>query len=258
MLRADRGAHGPSVDRYLAPTPRLREGRALAAAHAARAAIDVSDGLAASVRQLADASGVGARIDADLLPLAPDARRWFEARGDDPVEAALGSDDYELLVAVPARAEGRLRAVRARTATPLTCIGIVTKERGCVLRPARRRPAACPRLRPLRAASPAADADDRSLPRRAVCGGGGGAARDLRVRLDLARLDAGRAGRRRRTAAARHRLPLRRDGLLQGRDDRGRDRGAHRDGRRRSGAAAARQRDSRRRRRAIATAGSGR
>ena len=153
MLRADRGASGPSVDRYLAPTPRLREGLALAAAGAARAAIDVSDGLAASIRQLADASGVGARIEADLLPILPDARRWFESRGEDPVEAALAaSDDYELLVAVPARAEGRLRAVRARTATPLTCIGVATKAAGCVLVGAGRRVAAAGRVRALRAA----------------------------------------------------------------------------------------------------------
>jgi thiamine-monophosphate kinase len=107
---------------------------ALAAARAAHAAIDVSDGLAASVRQLAHASGVGARIDAALVPVAPDARHWFERRGVDPLAAALAaSDDYELLVAVPARAEGRLRAVRARTATPLTRIGEVTKARTCVL-----------------------------------------------------------------------------------------------------------------------------
>ena len=134
MLRADRGARGPSVDRYLAPTPRLREALALAAAGAARAAIDVSDGLAASIRQLAEASGVGARIEADLLPIMPDARQWFESRGEDPVEASLGaSDDYELLVAVPARAEGRLRAVRARYRDPLTRIGVATKAAGCVL-----------------------------------------------------------------------------------------------------------------------------
>ena len=34
---------------------------------------------------------------------------------------------------MPARAEGRLRAVRARTATPLTRIGVATKAAGCVL-----------------------------------------------------------------------------------------------------------------------------
>ena len=133
MLRESADAAGPSVDRYLAPTARVREGLALAAGRAACAAIDVSDGLGASVRQLSDASELGARIDAALVPVAPDARRWFERRGADPLAAALASDDYELLVAVPARSEGRLRAVRARTATPLTRIGVVTRDRACVL-----------------------------------------------------------------------------------------------------------------------------
>jgi hypothetical protein len=34
---------------------------------------------------------------------------------------------------VPARCEGRLRAVRARIATPLTRIGVLTADRACVL-----------------------------------------------------------------------------------------------------------------------------
>jgi thiamine-monophosphate kinase len=134
MLRSDRHLRSPSVERYLAPTPRLREAVALAAARAARAAIDVSDGLGAAVRQLAAASGLGARIDAALVPVLPDARHWHERRGEPAVASALAaSDDYELLVAVPARGEGRLRAVRARTATPFTRIGVLTADRACVL-----------------------------------------------------------------------------------------------------------------------------
>jgi thiamine-monophosphate kinase len=133
MLRTDAAARGASVDRYLAPTPRLREALALAAGRAARAAIDVSDGLGAAVRQLAEASGLGARIEAALVPLLPDARHWYERRGESALDAALASDDYELLVAVPARGDGRLRAVRSRSATPLTRIGVLTTDRACVL-----------------------------------------------------------------------------------------------------------------------------
>jgi thiamine-monophosphate kinase len=134
MLRADAGARGASVDRYLAPTPRLREAVALAAGRAARAAIDLSDGLAAAVRQLAEASGLGARIDADLVPLLADARQWFDRHAEPALSLALASDDYELLVAVPARGEGRLRALRSRSATPLTRIGVLTADRACLLR----------------------------------------------------------------------------------------------------------------------------
>ena len=134
MLRAHDLADAACVARYKVPTPRLREAWAMARDRAARAGLDLSDGLADAVRQLTSASGVGARIDASALPIEPGARRWFEARGDDPVLAAIGaSDDYEMLFAVAPRAQGRLRAARAGSATPFTCIGTLTKHPACVL-----------------------------------------------------------------------------------------------------------------------------
>ena len=134
MLQRDPTAAGSCVDRYKVPTPRLREAWALAATRAARAAIDVSDGLGASVRQLGAASGLGARIDASLVPVDPAARRWFDAEGLDALGAALGaSDDYELLAAVPAKANRRLREALGRTATPMTRIGVLTRDHAFVL-----------------------------------------------------------------------------------------------------------------------------
>ncbi|MGE3275251.1 MAG: thiamine-phosphate kinase [Vicinamibacterales bacterium] len=117
---------------YRRPQPRLRLGRILARTRAARAAMDLSDGLGDAVRQLAEASGCGARIDAESLPVNPAARAFWEARGMDPVtEAVAGGDDYELLVAVAPRGRGRLRAARRHVADPpLTRIGVLTKERG--------------------------------------------------------------------------------------------------------------------------------
>ena len=44
-------------------------------ATARAACIDLSDGLADGVRQIGEASGVGAVIDADALPIEPGARR---------------------------------------------------------------------------------------------------------------------------------------------------------------------------------------
>lgn len=99
-------------------------------AGAARAAMDLSDGLADALRQVARASGVGVRIDAAALPIEPAARDWWTARGVDPVTAALkGGDDYELLFAVPAKGRGPLRSVRRHvTDPPLTKIGMFTKD----------------------------------------------------------------------------------------------------------------------------------
>ncbi len=132
------------VSHYRRPEPRVRLGRAIAQARAARAAMDLSDGLADGVRQLAEASGCGAEIVASLLPIDDDARRWWASRGEDVTARALaGGDDYELLIAVPPSWRGRLRHARQRVAQPaLTRIGVLTAKRGdlVVVHQSRREP----------------------------------------------------------------------------------------------------------------------
>lgn len=119
------------VERYRRPQPRARVGMLAGRNRAASACVDLSDGLADGIEQIAAASGVGALIDARALPISPAARAWFEARGLDPVHAALaGGDDYELLLAVPKRARGRLATVvRQAQGVSLTRIGEITRER---------------------------------------------------------------------------------------------------------------------------------
>ncbi len=121
---------GDCVARHRRPDPRVRLGVAAGRARAARAAMDLSDGLADAVRQVAAASQVGVRIDAAALPIDECARAWWTSRGIDPVTASLaGGDDYELLLAVPPRARGALRSLRRHVAEPaLTKIGVFTKD----------------------------------------------------------------------------------------------------------------------------------
>jgi thiamine-monophosphate kinase len=134
MLRGGGVVESDCVRRYATPTPRLREAWALARERAARAAIDVSDGLAAAVRQLARASRTGARLDGAAVPIDPETRDWFQARGNDPLLRAITeSDDYELLVAVPPKAAKRLRAARRGWTTPFTRIGALTASPELVL-----------------------------------------------------------------------------------------------------------------------------
>lgn len=135
MLSADE-VPGPALaERLHRPTPRVRLGAAIAAHRAARGLIDLSDGLGAAVTQLAEASGCGARIDADAIPVMAEAREWWNATGVDPVQVSLaGGEDYELLLAVPARWGGRLRHLRRQvTDPPLTRIGTLTRDRALVL-----------------------------------------------------------------------------------------------------------------------------
>ena len=135
MLAAGRGSGigdqgSGCIARHRRPEPRVRLGMAMGRARAARAAMDLSDGLADALRQVAAASGVGVRIDADALPIEPAAREWWTSRGIDPVAAAIkGGDDYELIFAVPAKGRGPLRSVMRHVADPpLTKIGSFTKD----------------------------------------------------------------------------------------------------------------------------------
>ena len=124
--------------RYLRPEPRLRAGLLLGRNRAASACIDLSDGLADGIRQIAAASGVGIAVDGEAIPLADGVGEYHRAQGNDPVSAALaGGDDYELLFTARPTLRGRLRAVKRQAGDlPITKIGVVTKAQQLVLRTA--------------------------------------------------------------------------------------------------------------------------
>ena len=87
------------LGRFLRPQARVATGRALTGL--ASACIDVSDGLVGDRCKLLDASGAGADLNLDALPLSDAMTRAF----DDEVcrrFAATGGDDYELCFTLPA------------------------------------------------------------------------------------------------------------------------------------------------------------
>jgi thiamine-monophosphate kinase len=120
-----------AIRAHLAPEPRVREGQALAATTRVHAMIDLSDGLAGDLRHVCEASGVGAVVHADRLPLAGDTRRIAETLALDPVELAVaGGEDFELLLtAAPASFDALAAAVRAAAGTELTAIGEITEQK---------------------------------------------------------------------------------------------------------------------------------
>jgi thiamine-monophosphate kinase len=125
-LRADHASTAPETERYLRPEPRTRFGLLLGRNRAARACIDLSDGLADAVRQLGEASGLGAVIDAHALPIEPNTAGLREALS--------GGEDYELLFSVSPKLRRRLNGVRRLAKDlPVTRIGRLTADRTFVL-----------------------------------------------------------------------------------------------------------------------------
>lgn len=90
-----------AVRRHLDPKPQLELGEWLSRRRRA-AAIDVSDGLGIDLSRLAAASGVGAEIDAQRLPIARSAIALAPRLGVAATELAFaGGEDYVLLFALP-------------------------------------------------------------------------------------------------------------------------------------------------------------
>lgn len=113
------------VRRFARPTARVGVGRSLAGV--AHAAIDVSDGLVGDLCKVLDASGAGAELDLQRLPLS---KQLVAAVGRaQALEYALrGGDDYELCFTLPEP------ALPAAIAAEVTAIGRVTNEPGLVCR----------------------------------------------------------------------------------------------------------------------------
>jgi thiamine-monophosphate kinase len=122
------GARDFLAERYRLPQPRLALGQRLVGI--AHAMLDISDGLVADLGHIVEASGVGAVIEAALLPLSPAARAVVAA---DPLRlsAALsGGDDYELLFTAAAEADAALTAFVDQLGLPLTRIGRIEAGSG--------------------------------------------------------------------------------------------------------------------------------
>ncbi len=122
------GAARPLVARQRMPVPRLALGQG--AVGVARAAIDISDGLLQDLGHLCEASGTGARVDLDRLPLSRAYRAATKGRVDPREEALSGGEDYELLLAVPPAKLRALQGVARRARTPVAVIGEMEAKAG--------------------------------------------------------------------------------------------------------------------------------
>ena len=120
------------VRRQTRPDPRVEWGLWLGEHRLASAMIDLSDGLSSDLAHLCREGGVGARVEAERLPLDPSlARAAGSLPGADPLALALdGGEDFELLFAVRPRHVPKLP--RELGGVGVTRVGEVTAARGRV------------------------------------------------------------------------------------------------------------------------------
>jgi thiamine-monophosphate kinase len=126
LTRAERGL----VRRQTRPVPRVEWGALLCERGLASALIDLSDGLSSDLAHVCRESGVGALVEASLLPVDP-LLRASGVDEDEALKLALdGGEDFELLFTAGPRKASRLP--REVSGVPVTRVGEVTGERGKV------------------------------------------------------------------------------------------------------------------------------
>ncbi len=130
---------GSLAGRHLDFEPRVAEALWLTERFRPHAMIDISDGLARDLTRLASASGVGALIDADFIPVSRPARERARRRtaAKPPLTAALtDGEDYELLFALKREDAVTLKDHwnRRFPATPLSLIGRIEAAEGLRLK----------------------------------------------------------------------------------------------------------------------------
>jgi len=92
---------GSLLGRHLRPSPRLDLVSPLREHVNVHAAIDISDGFSLDLDRLCAASGVGAQIETEKLPIHVDAIARAAKTGRKPLDHALGDgEDFELILAM--------------------------------------------------------------------------------------------------------------------------------------------------------------
>lgn len=115
------------VNRLNYPIPRVEAGLALRGI--ASAAIDISDGLIADLGHILQASGAGAQIMLDALPLSPDMLAEPD-RAAMLQQALTAGDDYELCFTVGPEHLETVDALQHELNLPIKPIGTVEAQHG--------------------------------------------------------------------------------------------------------------------------------
>lgn len=128
QLSADSQVNMRLLQRLNQPVPRINVGIALRGI--ANACIDISDGLAADLGHVLEASGVGAEL---ILAQLPRSQAMIQLGLDEAQvqdRQLYGGDDYELCFTAAASQRETINALSRETGCPVTRIGTIIREPG--------------------------------------------------------------------------------------------------------------------------------
>ncbi len=115
---------GSLYRRHLKFEPRVKEAMKIAQMVTLHSMIDLSDGLSSDLNRICKQSGVGAVIDAKLIPISKDAKR-----NRNPLNSALNDgEDFELLFTLSEKDCGKLLGKWGEP-VGIICIGKITASR---------------------------------------------------------------------------------------------------------------------------------
>lgn len=115
------------VQKLNCPVPRIELGLALT--DMSCCAIDISDGLAADLQHILDASKCAASVELDALPLSDEVKSYYAGQVDFN-QILTSGDDYELCFTIAASQQQKLNALASQLNIKLTAIGKIKKGEG--------------------------------------------------------------------------------------------------------------------------------
>ena len=120
------------IQSHIKPMPRIEEGQALMNTELIGAMMDISDGIASDLRHIMKASGVGAEVHLDRIPMSYNLKWACEKYGKNAYAlAAGGGEDYELLFTAPVGIEDLVDFPIYRIGEVVPGNSLIWMENGC-------------------------------------------------------------------------------------------------------------------------------